>query len=326
MTWYRCGQSGGGGETVIVTPKPILDVSGFTKLYSTSENENYGSLGTRVSDALDNTDITTLTAYMSDGWQNSHSCFYDSENKIGAYAGYNFGREIDIDKVSFWLGRYAGQNKSLYATVQWLDSSNVWHDVEDLDVSTSLSYPTNIFTVYLNRKCYGVRWLHKNGENKTSGNNICFFGMLMYEYVDITNIPIVNLSTWDRFKRIESSSVMGITSTNHTLTSVYNGGANIGANFTVPIDVTNINEISGYVDIGTGYSLSQFPFYVALCEKFPDSTASTPTSWSPVVQDSTNVDNSTYNFSLDTSNLTGGYMLVFILTGMNATIRDIQMT
>lgn len=147
--------------------------------------------------------------------------------------------------------------------------------------------------------------------------------MTWYRCLDDSEKKLSFLS-WDKFKRIENSSVMQINSTSNSLTSVWSGGAAIGANFTVPIDVTNINEISGYVDIGTGYNLSNFPFYVALCEKFPDSTAGNPNSWSPAVQDTTNLANSTYHFQLDTSTLTGGYMLVFILTGMNATIRDIQ--
>ena len=133
-------------------------------------------------------------------------------------------------------------------------------------------------------------------------------------------------STWDKFKKIENSSVMEITSTDSTITSVYKGGLAIECNFTIPIDVTDIDKIEGFVDIGTGYSLTQFPFYVALCEKFPTSTTPNPSSWSPVVQDTTNIANSTYKFSLDTSNLTGGYMLVFILTGMNATVRSIQIS
>ena len=135
-----------------------------------------------------------------------------------------------------------------------------------------------------------------------------------------------SFSSWDKFKKIENSSVMEITSTDSTLTSVYKGGVAIECNFIVPIDITGINKIEGFIDIGTGYSLSQFPFYVALCEEFPNRTAVNPSYWSPVVQDTTNVDNSTYKFSLDTSNLTGGYMLVFILTGMNATVRAIQIS
>lgn len=148
----------------------------------------------------------------------------------------------------------------------------------------------------------------------------------VYELSENPVVPVGNLrfSSWDRYKQIENTAVMEITTTDNTLTSVYKGGSAIECIFTIPIDVTGIDNIEGFVDIGTGYSLSQFPFYVAICEKFPTSTSVNPSSWSPVVQDMTNVANSTYNFRLDTSNLTGGYMLVFILTGMNATVRGIQ--
>lgn len=308
-----------------VTPALITDVSGFTKVYDTSSGVDYGSSGAKVSSALDITDADVLTAYMQGGWNESHACFYNSENKIGAYAGYNFLTEINIDKADFWIGRYSAQNKTLYVTVQYLDSLGNWSDITTLEITSDLGYPLNVFSVYINRKCYGVRWIHSS-EAKTSGNNIIFFGMCLYRYVDvdITNIPRIAFSSWDKFKRLESSSVMQIVTTSDTVKSTWLGGNNIGANFTVPIDVTNIDEIGGYVDIGTGYSLTSFPFYVALCGQFPNSTAGTPSSWSPVVQDSSNVANSTYHFSLDTSNLTGGYMLVFILTGMNATIRDVN--
>ena len=150
--------------------------------------------------------------------------------------------------------------------------------------------------------------------------------MTWFRCLDSNNVPVGNLrfSSWDRYKKIENTSVMEIASTDSTLTSIYKGGLAIECIFVIPIDVTDIDKIEGFVDIGTGYSLTQFPFYVALCEKFPNSTATNPSSLSPVVQDTTNVANSTYKFSLNTSNLTGGYMLVFILTGMNATVRNIQ--
>lgn len=137
------------------------------------------------------------------------------------------------------------------------------------------------------------------------------------------SLPSINFSRWSRYKNIESASVMELSFNSSSVTSKYKGGMNIGCNFSVPIDVTDINEISGYADIGTGYNLSNFPFYVALCEKYPYSIGSTPSAYSPIVTDSCNTANATYNFSLDTSNLTGGYILLFMVNGMNATIRDI---
>ena len=166
----------------------ITDVSGFTKLYSTDANVDYGSRGTKVSAALDLTDESTITSNMNVGWSATSSCYYDSENRVGAYAGYDFGEELFIAKTKFWLGRYSGQNKTLTITIQYLDSNGNWNDVATVDVTTDLPYPLNIFEVNVNNHAYGVRWIHKT-ENKTSGNNICFFGMTLYEgsgdYIDV---------------------------------------------------------------------------------------------------------------------------------------------
>lgn len=158
----------------------ITDISGFTKLYSTDRNIAYGSTGTKVSAALDLTDESTITLNMNDGWSALTSCYYDSENHVGAYGGYSFGEELFIAKTKFWLGRYSEQNKTLTATIQYLDSNGDWHDVATVDITTDLPYPLNIFEVNINNYVYGVRWIHKT-VNKTSGNNICFFGMTLYE-------------------------------------------------------------------------------------------------------------------------------------------------
>ena len=158
----------------------ITDISGFTKLYSTDRNIAYGSTGEKVNTALGLTDESTITSKMNEGWQSSASCYYDSENHVGAYGGYNFGEELFIGKTKFWLGRYSEQNKTLTATIQYLDSNGDWHDVATVDITTDLPYPLNIFEVNINNYVYGVRWIHKT-VNKTGGNNICFFGMTLYE-------------------------------------------------------------------------------------------------------------------------------------------------
>lgn len=213
MGWFRCGSNGSAGE-VIITPKQITDISGFTKLYDTSSEVNYGSLGSRVSDALGLTNEGTIASYMAEGWNSLHACFYDSENKIGAYAGYNFGKEIYIDKIDLYIGKYINQNKTLLATIQWLDSSNNWNDLQDLSVSGDIPYPLNYFSVHLGLKCYGVRWIHKNGEYKTSGNNIVFFGMLLFEYTGITETSKVfsydDTMSIDANGYITNNSVMAI--------------------------------------------------------------------------------------------------------------------
>lgn len=184
--------------SMIVTPDLITDVSGFTKVYDTTSTVSYGSLGTRVSSALDITDADVLSGYMLGGWNDSHACYYDAENKTGAYVGYDFGEEIHIERVKFWLGRYSGQNKTLYVTVQWLDSLGNWNDFTDLAITSNIGYPLNVFSVYLNKNCYGVRWVHKNGEEKNSGNNLVFFGMNVYRYVNIDVPSPTELYSFDQ--------------------------------------------------------------------------------------------------------------------------------
>lgn len=159
----------------------ITDISNFTKLYSTESSVNYGSQGTRVDSALSVTNESTLDSYMNEGWNSSHAAYYGSEDKIGAYAGYNFGVKLLLKKVKLWLGRFSGQNKSLIATIQTLDGEGNWDDIKTLDISTSLPYPLNVFEIELNRTCYGIRWIHSSGEQKTGGNNIIFFGMSIYK-------------------------------------------------------------------------------------------------------------------------------------------------
>lgn len=193
MAYFPC-KIGGGSPRIYTNSKyyigqeQITDASGFTKLYSTDANIDYGSRGTKVNAALDLTDESTITLNMNGGWSALTSCYYDSENHVGAYAGYNFGEELFIAKTKFWLGRYSGQNKTLTITIQYLDSNGNWNDVATVDVTTDLPYPLNIFEVDVNNYAYGVRWIHKT-ENKTSGNNICFFGMTLYEgsgeYIDV---------------------------------------------------------------------------------------------------------------------------------------------
>lgn len=159
----------------------ITDVTGFTNVYNTSVP--YGSNGDRVNTALGITDELTIINNMRKGWSDSTSAYYDSENQIDAYGGYDFDEEINIAFVRFYLGRFELQNTTLTATVQWLDSNDNWNDLTDIEITTTLPYPVNYFDVEVNKKCYGVRWVHKKTPNKTSGNNICFFGMSLYKEV-----------------------------------------------------------------------------------------------------------------------------------------------
>jgi uncharacterized repeat protein (TIGR02543 family) len=161
----------------------ITDVSNFTKQYSTSVP--FGNKGSKVNENLGITDESTIESRMSGGWQASGSAYYTQENKIGAYGGYIFDHPRSIDYVKFYISRYSGQNITLYVTAQYYNGSD-WIDVEDMEVTTTVSYPVNQFTVSFASvgSVYGVRWYHYKTPQKSPSNNICFFGMTLYENQD----------------------------------------------------------------------------------------------------------------------------------------------
>lgn len=176
MAWFECtGGSGSSGPT----EEQITDISNFTKNYSTSIP--FGNSGARVATALGLTDEFSIIYKMAEGWNSNSAAFYDLENQIGAYAGYIFDAPIHLTRMRLFLGKFSGQNTNLTATIQYLDSSNNWNDLEDVTVATNIYYPVNKFDVDINESCYGIRWIHKKTPNKTSGNNITFFGMTLYK-------------------------------------------------------------------------------------------------------------------------------------------------
>lgn len=188
---------GGGGKAKLYTnyeysEEQITDVSGFTKLYDVSKP--YGNYGNKVSARLAVTDESAIEELQSHGWDYPGMCYYDSEDKIGAYAGYNFGQEILISKAKFWIGRFSGQNKTLIATVQYLDSGGNWHDVQDLEVKPNISYPINVFEVDIGEFAHGIRWYHYKRPTKTSNNNITFAGMSVYKPLG-SPIPVYKPNT-----------------------------------------------------------------------------------------------------------------------------------
>lgn len=166
-------------DTTYESEVKIDDVSGFTKLYSTTIP--YGSSGSKVSTQLSVTDENSIETLMNNGWESGAS--YDSEDQIGAYAGYSFGRNANITKCKIWLGRYSGQNQSLFVTVQYLNTNDEWVDLETLDISTTIPYPVNMFEVTVGRTVKGIRWIHKDQPQKSASNNTVFFGMILYENV-----------------------------------------------------------------------------------------------------------------------------------------------
>lgn len=160
------------------TTQQIIDLSNFTKLYNTSVA--FGSNGTKVDTALGLTDESTITANMLAGWDSTNSCYYNSENQIGAYGGYDFGQALYISSIKLWLGRYVNQNKDLPVVVQYLDSNNTWQDYKKFDIDAAVEYPYHVLDISFEFSCYGIRWIH-NEVTKTSGNNITFFGMTLYQ-------------------------------------------------------------------------------------------------------------------------------------------------
>ena len=154
-----------------------LSVDGFAKLANTSVR--FGNNGNRVLTNLGINDESVLNARMT-RWDANESAYYDAEYLIGAYGGYDFGGAVNVAVAKFWIGRYTGQNKTLIATIEVLDGSGNWVEVEDLGITTSLPYPTNVFTVPIAASIYGIRWHHKKQPQKSSNNNICFFGMVLY--------------------------------------------------------------------------------------------------------------------------------------------------
>lgn len=156
----------------------ITDVSGFTLLYNSSIS--FGNNGQKVAARLAITDESEHSALQSGGWSANGMAYYDSEYLIGAYGGYDFGEAIFIQKAKFWLNRYSGQNLTLIATVEYLDENENWNEIEDLDITAIMSYPSYVFEVPVNRSVYGIRWIHKKTPNKSPGNNITFAGMSVY--------------------------------------------------------------------------------------------------------------------------------------------------
>lgn len=155
----------------------ITDISGFTKVYSTTIP--FGNFGSIVNSNLSLTDKTTIETNMNNGWSDSHSAYYSYENQIGAYGGYIFDKTKFIEKVELYIGKYSGQNINLIVTLQKY-VNNEWVDITDFTVATNLPYPLNVFSYENIGNVDGIRFYHYKTPQKSSANNICFFGMLLY--------------------------------------------------------------------------------------------------------------------------------------------------
>jgi len=168
------------------------EIDDFTPVYDPTFP--FGYSGTRVLEKLLTNDEDVITEWMRWGWS-ACSATYDVENMSGAYAGYSWAEARSVSKVKLWLGRYTDQTQTLYATLQYLDETGVWHDIQDMAVSIDIPYPINVFEVYVDSKTpmYGLRWIHKQ-PLKTPANTITFFGMTVYE-AEGEGIPVYKVTS-----------------------------------------------------------------------------------------------------------------------------------
>ena len=151
-----------------------VDTSSFEKIYDLTY---YGNT-TKMNNLLNQQDETTLASWQQNG---TNRCEYNSENRIGAFAGFNIPSGMIISHIHLYVTRFSGQNKTLIVTVQYKDDNGVWHDVQDIEVTTTIPYPSNVETVNIGQRAYGIRWIHYKEPVKSSSNNIFFNGMTLYE-------------------------------------------------------------------------------------------------------------------------------------------------
>ena len=174
----------------------VISIANFTQEYDSSIP--FGDNGNKISWLLSNiTTIEELLLQSQTSWNDSRNAFYDSEDQTGAYAGFSSNDVIDIDEVLIQLGRYSEQNQSLYATMQYKNTIGTWVDIDDVDVSTSISYPKHLVRVNLrNYTVKGFRFIHKNSPIKSSGNNIIFGGMIALKgsYANVSNLAVESVS------------------------------------------------------------------------------------------------------------------------------------
>lgn len=180
-------RSAGGGGGGVPTAVPY-DTSTATPLYSTEIP--YGANGTKVLARLKQTEDYQAAAIMAHGFTDSSGiAYYNSEDQIGAYAGYQFASPISIAKLRIWLGRYTYQNKTLTVHVQYKETAEgEWKNVTALEITTDLPYPLNYFDVPftgITQPVAAVRWIH-DGTDKSDRNDVTFSGMTVYKLVKVS--------------------------------------------------------------------------------------------------------------------------------------------
>lgn len=141
------GGGGGGGDF------EQIDTTDYTKFYN---DEKFGTNG-KLANVLTYKDFNTCMANMSEGWNSSKGATYDIENSIGAYAGYTFEKRY-IDQAWFFLGKYSGQNATLYVDLETLDGDGNWQKIDTVEISStaSTSYPVNLITKPIKQRYAGL--------------------------------------------------------------------------------------------------------------------------------------------------------------------------
>lgn len=182
------GSGGGGGKVNNYVNGGSYDqerICSFTDaecIYDTSSTVDYGNRGAKVLERLRVNDEAALTSYQAN-YGDSDKAVYDSESKIGAYAGYIFNAPKFIQRVKIWVSRFIYQQYGLTITIQYLDENDNWIDYCDYVVSTTIGCPSNVFdlSLYIGKEIKGIRWYHYKTPKKESSTNIIFTGMTVYE-------------------------------------------------------------------------------------------------------------------------------------------------
>ena len=177
------GGGGGGGSVTTEDCAVIYDTSTATPLYSTEIP--YGANGAKVLARLQQTEDYQAGVISNQGFtSDSGIAYYNSEEQIGAYAGYQFASPIEIAKLRIWLGRYTYQNKTLTVHVQYKETADSeWANATALEITTDLPYPLNYFDVPftgINKSVIAVRWIHDE-TNKSDRNDVTFSGMTVFQ-------------------------------------------------------------------------------------------------------------------------------------------------
>lgn len=169
-------EGGGGGGGGVFTQ---LDTTSYTKAYN---DERFGMNG-RLENVLAYKDFATCFENMNEGWSSSKGATYDIENSIGAYAGYTFDKRY-IEQAWFYLGKYSGQNATLYIDLETLDEGGTWTKIDTVEISPTAStgYPINLIAKPIREEICGIRWIHQTPPNKTNGNTVTFFGLCLWGF------------------------------------------------------------------------------------------------------------------------------------------------